>query len=890
MFGSSTLRRSRAHNASSSGPSTSSSTRRMMSTLAAGCAAMAMVATGVSAEKSAGQYDKVLDNSLASAMMLVLVNENTVAVIDKVENNTDKLDNTDKPVWASLVDLEDFTPRGVDITTNTFCASGAHLGNGSLLVAGGNQAIQGGGAALAQGQDPMTGPYKDTDGRKALRIMEHSDTSANLEWVDSSLFMSSARWYPGIETLADGSILLIGGATGGGYINRNTPNTDPAFQGGSIDNLDAGGSNPTYEFFPPRPNDSKQISQFMVTTSGLNMYPHTFLMPSGLLFMQANYSTTLWNFTDNTETALAEMPNQVVRVYPASGATAMLPLTPDNNYTPTILFCGGATLSDYEWGNYTAPTVNILQREASKDCSSITPEDANGKQTGAGYVHEEDLPQGRTMGQFIHLPDETMVIVNGANKGTAGYSNQSWTQTTFNGQPLLTEGMSADPTYQPVLWDGSKPKGQRLTTSGFGLSSIARLYHSSAILLPDASVLIAGSNPHQDVSLTMPIGSSPQGYNTTYEMEKWYPPYYFKDRPQPQGLPSFILYGGSTWKFKIDANFMGANDAANYRAEHTKVMVIRGGFSTHAMNMGQRSMRLQHTYTVNDDGSVDFEVMPMPQNQNVFVAGPALLFITVDGVPSLGKYIQIGSRSFSGPVPTTYQTGSNPSLPQAKPNSKYTKTPPSNAAEEFGIGKIVGIAVGAAAIIALILLGLCCWRRSAKRGGAAGAGAKRGAAGAAGAGGAIYGMNNYANGGRGGEYKRVDTPNPGMHSYGGNLGARASMGTFDSYGGSIPGTPGQRYFDNPGAGQREPLAPSPLAQPSHSPNPAGQYQQQGWGEHQASGDVGEQYYHNGGYSDPSQYYDQPSQHGSRNASGYSQGQGQHQQSYSQQHDYFRSES
>ena len=46
------------------------------------------------------------------------------------------------------------------------------------------------------------------------------------------------------------------------------------------------------------------------------------------------------------------MPNGVARVYPASGAVAMLPLTPVNNYTPTLLFCGGTDMPEAYYGNY----------------------------------------------------------------------------------------------------------------------------------------------------------------------------------------------------------------------------------------------------------------------------------------------------------------------------------------------------------------------------------------------------------------------------------------------------------------------------------------------------------------------------------------------------------
>jgi hypothetical protein len=95
--------------------------------------------------------------------------------------------------------------------------------------------------------------------------------------------MAKARWYPGAEPLANGTVVLIGGFTAGGYINRNTPNTDPAYEGGAAE--------PTYELYPPGPQ-SPQVMEFMVKTSGLNSYALTYLMPSGKMFVQANYSTS----------------------------------------------------------------------------------------------------------------------------------------------------------------------------------------------------------------------------------------------------------------------------------------------------------------------------------------------------------------------------------------------------------------------------------------------------------------------------------------------------------------------------------------------------------------------------------------------------------------------
>lgn len=586
------------------------------------------------------------------------------------------------------------------------------------------------------------------------------------------------------------------------------------------------------------------------------MYPHTYLMPSGKLFMQANYSTTLWDPYANNEnsayTDLDDMPNQIVRVYPASGATAMLPLTPANKYTPTILFCGGNILTDEEWGNYTAPNVNLYQKSAETDCSSITPEDANGNLASKAYTHEENLPEPRSMGQFIHLPTGQMVIVNGASRGTAGYGNTTWNMI----DGVRFEGLSQDPTYRPVLYDPSQPKGSRLSTAGFASSTIARLYHSSAILAPDGSVIIAGSNPHQDVATTMPTGTTPQAFNTTYEVEKWYPPYYNKPRPSPKGLPSYILYGGNTWNFTMDADFMGTS--ANFKANNTKVMVIRPGFSTHAMNMGQRSLQLAHTYTVEDDGSVTYMVSPMPTNQNLFVQGPALLFVTIDGVPSKGVMVMIGNKQFGGQnMPNIINAGTAPrALPEAVNNPKYNAEPSDNPIESFGIGKFVGIVVAAVAVIALLILGLCCWRRRARRGAT-----KKAAAPAAG--GAIYGMSGYSSGGP--EYKRVHTPQPGgpgsFQTF--NAGGRNSTGTFDTFKMNDVSGPPTPYYDHPNQpGTPRAMARSPLGGHPGEMSPSVQsrsFSQQGWGEHQAQGDVGERYYHDSAYSDPARFYDQPQQ-------------------------------
>ena len=675
------------------------------------------------------QYKIVTQDSLASAMMLGLANQDTAFIFDKVENNRAKT-ASGKPTWASLVNLTDYSVRGIDATTNPFCAAGSTLGNGSYIVVGGNSAISYGGINVKNQDGSISSgpaaPYQDYDGRRVVRLMQPNEDSSQLEWIDeynSPNQMDSPRWYPGVEGLADGSVVLIGGATNGGFINRNYPNVDPAY---ATDNpnptpgkWDQGGANPSYEFWPPTNKPKPAVHDFMVKTSGLNMYAHTYLMPSGRIFMQANYSTTLWDWQKDSYHDLPDMPDQIIRVYPASGATAMMPLTPANKYTPTILFCGGFNnITDEQWGDYKAPRVNMFEQPGSTDCSSITPENADGSNVeNVQYVREETLPEPRSMGQFIHLPTGQMVIVNGASRGVAGYGNTTWnTAKDKQGNVVHMEGMSQKPTYRPVLFDPEQPKGKRLKYEGFGSSKIARLYHSSAILVPDGSVLVAGSNPHMDVARLPPndqIDSQYEAFNTTYVLEQWYPEYYFEPRPKPQGMPDVIKYGGKSFNVTIDANYMNPDNNANDMANKTKFMVIRPGFSTHAVNFGQRSLQLENSYEVHHDGSVTFIVNPMPTNMNIFVPGPALLFATVNGIPSHGKYVFLGGKGL-GDVPLNLKPGDEPPrLPAPVNNNNFQKNAPSPGSrtdDDDGLsggaiaGIVVGVVVGSVLLAALAFL------------------------------------------------------------------------------------------------------------------------------------------------------------------------------------------
>jgi hypothetical protein len=186
-------------------------------------------------------------------------------------------------------DLNTRTATAVGVQTNPFCAAGMHLPNASFAVFGGNTAVGPYGNLSDPGSTTAFDPeYNDYDGTRAIRIItacEGDVTKAPCSWYDApnGLQMQKHRWYPAAEALANGTVVLIGGFTNGGYINRFLPNLDPTFENGSAE--------PTYELYPPTAQ-APQVMQFMTKTSGLNSYALSFLMPSGKMFVQANFSTS----------------------------------------------------------------------------------------------------------------------------------------------------------------------------------------------------------------------------------------------------------------------------------------------------------------------------------------------------------------------------------------------------------------------------------------------------------------------------------------------------------------------------------------------------------------------------------------------------------------------
>jgi hypothetical protein len=136
-----------------------------------------------------------------------------------------------------------------------------------------------------------------------------------------------------------------------------------------------------------------------------------------------------------------------------------------------------------------------------------------------------------------------------------------------------------------------------------------RLYHSTALLLPDGKVLLAGGGRF--------------GVNQ-FSAEVFSPPYLFKGpRPTITSAPATLQYNTT---FTV-----GTPNGAS-----AKISLLRLGAVTHSFNFDQRFLQLEIQGVVSGGLSVR-----APANANLAPPGYYMLFlVNSNGVPSVAKIVQ----------------------------------------------------------------------------------------------------------------------------------------------------------------------------------------------------------------------------------------------------------
>ncbi|KDR84528.1 hypothetical protein GALMADRAFT_220246 [Galerina marginata CBS 339.88] len=538
-----------------------------------------------------------------SAMQLAIVSETTAIIFDKVEHNP--LTVAGHVAWSVELNLNTNTVRALNPLSNTWCATGSFLGNGTLLNSGGNPVVITGALPTLSFNTrcllyvpAISSPGQN--GLQGIRLFTPC-TNGNCDVFEdpARIHLTSNRWYPSSVRIEDGSVIIFGGSVGGGFING------------------ASGNNPSYEFYPPKNingnqgfNGVKIPSQFLVDTLNSNHYPILVYLPDGTIFVAANQQAMILNWRTNTETRLPGIPNGVRVSSPFSAGAVLLPLTPENSYTPEVMICGGSAVSDK-----VSPTTFTAQTPASAQCSRLVLTTAG---IAAGWK-VETMPQPRVMPELIQLPDMRILVVNGATSGVAGYGNV---------QNRVGQSNADNPAFTPVIYDPSAAVGSRFSSVGIPASTIPRMYHSTASLTPNGTVILAGSNPNDDVTTTK--------YATEYRLEFYSPPYLSQPRPTYTGLPATVNYNV---KFNLTVQLPTGVSSVT-------AVIIDLGFATHGVHMDQRLVKLVSTL------SADRRTLTVtgPPSAKHYPPGPAFLYVvTSAGVPSFGHKTVIGTGA-SPPV------------------------------------------------------------------------------------------------------------------------------------------------------------------------------------------------------------------------------------------------
>jgi Domain of unknown function (DUF1929)/Glyoxal oxidase N-terminus len=349
---------------------------------------------------------------------------------------------------------------------------------------------------------------------------------------------------------------------------------------------ETGGTNSAVEFYTLGSGWSTQYPANWTP----DLYPRLHLLPNGKVFYSGaqttsklfDPATTTWN------TNFAKTNYSGTRTY---GTSVLLPLTPENNYDPQVIIMGG--------GNPSTATTEII------DLGAATP----------AWQQGPDMSQPRIEMNAVILPNGKVLAIGGS----------------LNDEQTSSASLNAD-----LLGPDPNNPGKYVFSSA-GANAYPRLYHSVALLLPDATVWFAGGNPSRGTYVQ--------------PMEIYYPPYLydsngnFVTRPSIASTPSSINYGNT---FTVQTQ-----DAASI----SSVVLVRNGTVTHAFGMDQREVGLSFTAGT---GSL---TVTAPPNSNIAPPGYYMLFLlNSSGVPSVANFVQVtaatGPGDFSlSATPSNYTVG-----------------------------------------------------------------------------------------------------------------------------------------------------------------------------------------------------------------------------------------
>ena len=492
---------------------------------------------------------------------VALLHTGKVLAIGGSCNDRDRLK---KPYLSEIWDPQTGELRIVDqeLGGDIFCAGHAFLPDGRLLVAGGTYAYD----IKRFGMFPFP-PFTGLEQTYLFDPIGESWTRAD--------DMSVGRWYPTLVTLGDGRVLCAAGFT-------------KHFPWVVLRKL---------EIYSP--------SQGWRTLDGaerwLPLYPRLHLLPNGDVFYAGSYNTHYvfpFSLSGFPTATLNVQTGQWTTIGPPrtsereEGVTVLLPLTPPD-YRAKVLLAGGGTPQ----GKTAVPDAEIIDLSESKPSwRRIAP-----------------MKHARYYAYAVILPTKEIVVMGGRSGEKKTHHSALPAPATGHGEHG-DEG-TPNPPQDPLavreieLFDPDTEQWRAAASM-----QVDRLYHSNALLLPDGSVLMCGSNPAEKI--------------TDLRIEIYCPPYMFKGpRPAIEEVPSMISYDE---EFEIKTA-----DAASI----SHVALIRQSVTTHCVNTDQRYVGL--AITGRNPQAIHVK---LPRNPNLAPPGFYMLFIIRDGIPSIAKFVLITAQ------------------------------------------------------------------------------------------------------------------------------------------------------------------------------------------------------------------------------------------------------
>jgi hypothetical protein len=354
----------------------------------------------------------------------------------------------------------------------------------------------------------------------------------------------------------------------------------------------------TPEVYDPQANSWTALSNVNTSQVHEPEYPFSYLVPNGNVF-------TIAPSVDKS--FFLDVPNQTwTQIASSSGVLNGSSVM----YRPgKILYSGGAT-------SQVANDVPAQANAAVIDLTASTPT----------WRATSSMNYARVYHDLTMLADGTVLATGGTP--TSGSADGS---TEVSGGVLPSE-----------IWD---PATERWTT--VASMSETRGYHSTAVLMPDGRVLVAGSG-HDDNNTTSPGQYNAQIYS---------PPYLFKGaRPTISSAPGATTYGSTIT--------VSTPDAASISA----VNLVSLGADTHQIDMDQHFVSLSFTQ---GPGSLSVQI---PSTAAVAPPGNYMLFIVnSSGVPSVASFISLAANPVTAPG-----TPSGVTATAGNANATVNWTAPSN--------------------------------------------------------------------------------------------------------------------------------------------------------------------------------------------------------------------